>query len=97
MDIIKKVLFNLSFIFRPGFWIMNRPYDKRADQKLNSLMDRHRFKRHPYFPEFFVQIGGENYWVENYPYFSFINARFRGIPSRSTIYKAAEKMKKDLN
>lgn len=93
---MKKMIKNLQFLFRPTFWLMNYPYDKKWDKQLNELMDK-------FEPEFdrpssidgkiaIVKFGGCQVWIENYPYaygtpYDFYRSVDKVRPSRLTILR----------
>lgn len=91
-----KTIKNLQFLFRPNFWLMNEPFSKEWDDKLNQLMDK--FEPVLGRPSSLdgvihtVEFGGHCVWISNYPYaygkpYS-TSMIFNGVrPSRLTILR----------
>lgn len=96
---MKNFLLNLQFIFRPNYWFMNYPCNKRWDKILNKLLDEYEFEPKPN-EHYSCNLGGFNLWVENYPYACFVPyeafsyTRYRA--SRLTILRAQKAYKKAL-
>lgn len=76
MDLV-KILQNLSYIFRPRFWISNYPVDMQWDRELNQMMDEGRdFVREQHVTVF---EGNIVVWTSNYPY-AYGSLEHRGKP-----------------
>jgi hypothetical protein len=91
MNMIDRIK-SLQFIFKPNYWIMNEPFNKDWDDKLNLLMD----KFEPVFGNVneldgeihTISFGGINVWVSNYPYAYATPDYYSNIrPSRLTIQR----------
>lgn len=97
---MKKFFLNLQFIFKPHFWSMLIPYNKKWDEDLNYLIDNcdavldeaNSIDNKHYTiifrsGEYFVSV-----WVQNYPYSygrPYLSLKYeeRYRPSRLTILK----------
>lgn len=91
---MKYFIKSLQFIFKPHYWIMNKPFNDKWDKKLNLLMNEYNFE---YISGYTARLGGYEIWVENHPYSSFTlypKAYYR--PSRLTIQKAMKKYQNDV-
>lgn len=92
----EKIWFYSTIIFRPHFWFMQKSYSEVWDKKLNELMNKHTFNRNTRRT---VKLKSFEIWTSNYPYSSF-HPYNQGIPewrpSRYTIWKAKQKLEKDL-
>lgn len=62
------------------------------DDQLNRLMDYHNFV---YVNSFWARIGDVDVWISNHPYGSFSRDNGKGLPSRITRLRAAEKLLRD--
>jgi len=91
MNMIDRIK-SLQFIFKPNYWMMNEPFNKDWDHKLNLLMD----KFEPVFADVnpldglihTVSFGGIVVWIENYPYaYATPDYYSRIRPSRLTIQR----------
>jgi hypothetical protein len=85
----------------PRYWIMNEWYSSKWDKELNDLMKRYDFEATPHsYTHLVVKLGNKEIWVGNHPYASFTDySSFRNIsgrPSKLTIYKAKQKLERDL-
>ena len=85
----------------PRYWIMNEWYSSKWDKELNDLMERYDFEAEPHsYTHLVVKLGNKEIWVGNHPYASFTDySSFRNIsgrPSKLTIYKAKQKLERDL-
>ena len=101
-----KIGFNLSIndlmlwvriLLNPNYWITTERYSKTWNDELNRLMNEHSFTE---IDEYTAKLGNTTVWVANHPYVSFTNYntfRFKGRPSRLTIYKAKQKLIWDKN
>lgn len=84
---------SFKFIFIPSYWLMNNPYSKKWDDRLNELLDNHEFTN---VGRYTANLGPQSIWIANYPYDCFspyalyTKAEFR--PSRLTIYRANKKL-----
>jgi|GEM_PF-2800259 hypothetical protein len=89
---MKDFIKNLQFIFRPSFWLMLIPFNKQWDDKLNELLNNHKFTNIDHHN---ADLGNARIWIENYPYCCFWLRKGiqRYRPSRLTILRA----KKILN
>lgn len=97
-NFLKKLhtfILNLQFIFKPSYWIMNKPYDKYTDEIMNHLIDTHDFLEIDYCT---AKLGKVEIWIENRPYSCMMPydqvLEFR--PSRLTIHKGIRKLKKQV-
>jgi hypothetical protein len=81
----------------PRYWIMDEWYSSKWDKELNDLMERYDFEAYTHLV---VKLGDKEIWVGNHPYASFTDySSFRNIsgrPSKLTIYKAKQKLERDL-
>jgi hypothetical protein len=88
---------SLQFIFKPKWWIMNKPYSKEVDLIIISLLEKYNFENISE-SKCTAQLGKATIWIENRPY-SCILLRDTCIekyrPSRLTILKALKKLKID--
>lgn len=91
---MKDFIKNLQFIFRTAFWLMNEPFNKEWDKKLNELLDKHEFTEKS---KYTAKLGNYTIWIKNYPYSCFMpysesegTAPFRA--SRLTILRCKEKI-----
>jgi hypothetical protein len=84
----------------PRYWIMNEWYSSKWDKELNDLMERYDFEAEPHsYTHLIVKLGNKQIWVGNHPYASFTDYSVRNIPGRPsklTIYKAKQKLERDL-
>lgn len=84
----------LQFLFMPHYWIMNNPYNKQVDEYLNELLDRYNFTN---IDDYTANLGPAEIWITNHPYSSMtireVSSSHR--PSRLTIQRAYNKLKKD--
>jgi len=100
---------NLQFIFRPEFWNLAYEYCPVWDKTLNELLDNNRFEKikcYSGYVDGVYALGDYHIWAENYPYayarncFIWKNDK-RGVveyrPSRLTMLRMRERVKKDLN
>lgn len=68
---IRTILTNVSFAFRPSFWMGHGKVCKKWDAELNALLDHHETTNGEYSrrdDEYTFHINGVDVWVENYPY-----------------------------
>lgn len=95
---LKNFFLNLQFIFKPWYWLMNRPYSKDMDIHMNELMDKYTFTEYDYYTAY---LGNNVIWVTNAPYDCIVpwNSTIdnTGRPSRLTIQRGIRKLKKDCN
>lgn len=92
-----KFLLTIYFIINPKWWLMNDPYDKSWDKKINELLDTHLIKLDP---QYTARIGNNCIWVSNYPYaYGSSYNNFIGStnhrPSRYTIWRIRKRIKLD--
>ena len=94
---IPDFFIRIKLIFNPRYWGMNESYSPQWDKKLRYLMKEHTF-RDLGNTGCSAVLGNEEIWVANHPYASFTNGfnKSEGRPSRLTIYKAYEKLIKDM-
>ena len=88
-------------LWRPEYWVMNYRFDKHWDEKLNELLDHHKFEN---IDNYTATIGGVEVWIANQPFASF-RIRVGGKvfketmdhrPSRITIERARNLLSKNL-
>lgn len=94
-DLKVKIHSIIFTILRPSYWLMNHPYNGDWDKKLNYLLDNCTFTD---TDRYTAKLSGVEIWIENHPYASFreylcLVKQVR--PSRLTIHKAWEKLKKE--
>jgi len=81
---------------------MNYPFDESWDQEFTKLLSNYRFTDIDYY---YATLGERRIWIANYPHASFTlptrklspfedNTQVR--PSRWTIYKARQNLKRDF-
>jgi len=51
--------------FHPRFWIMNNPYNKEYDKKLNEMLDKYELED---VGRYTGKLGNKTLWLSNYPY-----------------------------
>lgn len=90
---------NIEFLFMPKYWLMNNPYSKEWDTKLNELIDEFEpVIDRPNLIDglvYIIYFGDYGVWVQNYPYgygnfYTHKNGKVypRGYrPSRKTIMR----------
>jgi hypothetical protein len=90
---MKKLLLSLKFIFMPSYWIMNYPYSREWDIKLNELLDNHEFTE---IGHYYAKLGNANIWITNHPYASMTlrNPDIGVRPSRLTIERVKKALEK---
>lgn len=91
-----KFIKNLQFLFKPKFWILNNKYSEEWDVELNQSMLNNDFEK---IDEYYTKLGdGENIWIKNHPYGSFIKGDpvLGERPSRLTLLKAQKKYRFDI-
>ena len=90
---MKKLLLNLQFVFKPEYWLMNYPYNKVWDLKLNKLMDNHDFTE---INNRTAKLGDTLIWTDNIPYATMLlytdHLDFDFRASRLTIKRAINKL-----
>lgn len=83
-------------LINPKYWMMNDPYSKLWDIKLNYLMENNKFKSIDHYTAF---LGNNCIWISNHPYASFeLYNRLYKLevrPSRITILRAHRKLVND--
>lgn len=84
----------LQFLFMPHYWIMNNPYNKEVDKYFNELLDKYNFTD---IDEYTATLGPAEVWLANHPYNSMVIQSISSShrPSRLTIKRAYNKLKKD--
>lgn len=97
IDWFNDFLISIWVLINPRYWLMNNSYSKSWDKELIKLMDEHTFINQT---EHTAQLGDKIIWIENHPYASFTDYSNSDLtrdyrPSRKTIYKAMQKLKKD--
>lgn len=90
---ISKIKDFLFFLVRPNYWLMNSPYCRGWDKKLNKLMEEHQFEIMS--GSLYAKLGGHRVWITNHPYNSFTLDDNHCRPSRKTIYHAMQKLKRE--
>jgi hypothetical protein len=88
-----------KILINPGYWLMNSPYSSKWDKVLNDLMGRYDFESDDDMG-LVAKLGGVEIWIGNHPYASFRTwcGYYDDVrPSKLTIYKAKQKLKRDLN
>lgn len=68
---IRTILTNVSFIFRPAFWMGEGKVCKKWDVELNALLDYHEETNGAETrneANYILHINGVEVWIENYPY-----------------------------
>lgn len=83
---------NLKFILMPHYWMMNYPFSKVWDAKLNKLLQTHKFTNRT---EYTADLGNVTIWIVNHPYASFTSSNRRCRPSRQTIFEAKRKLERE--
>lgn len=91
---MKKLYWFFFFLFKPSYWVMNYRYSKEWDEKINDLMNKHKFEKN----HMTANLGDTKIWVVNHPYASFVPYQntYNIRPSRKTIYLAHKKLLKDV-
>ena len=80
---MKKLIKNIKYLFKPKFWVMEHPYSKHWDIKLNEMLDKENNVK--IVSDFTARVGGMDVWIGNYPY-AYGNPKTLDIrPSRATI------------
>lgn len=76
-----------NWIWRPAYWLMNYPYSRAWDEKLNELIDNYEFVAINWYKS---SLGDYTIWITNHPYASFQDYKKMNIcrASRSTILRA---------
>ena len=98
MIVLNKLKEFLSILLDPRCWIRNYRTCDYWDDTLNELMKEHKFRKHK-FLKYTAYLGNIEIWISNHPYASFTlynNAGVRGMPRRSTVFKAMKKLNKDF-
>lgn len=94
------LIIQIWVMINPQYWIMNEWYSSKWDKELNDLMGRYDFETEPHsYSNLIVKLGDKQIWVGNHPYASFTDYSVRNIPGRPsklTIYKAKQKLERDL-
>lgn len=82
---------NLQFIFKPHYWLMNKPFSKEVDEIVIELMDKYELAN---CNDFTCQLGNATIWIANRPYASgslYGTALENYRPSRLTIKRLLDK------
>lgn len=102
--IINDILIQIWVIINPRYWIMNNSYSAEWNKELKFLMKNHVFVINDYDTKCTAKLGSREIWIANHPYASFTRySRYSffggesGRPSRLTIYKAKQKLERDVN
>lgn len=93
------LIIQIWVMINPRYWIMNEWYSSKWDKELNNLMKNHNFVLTFGFSDCTAKLGDWEIWIANHPYASFTDHSFRNIPGRPsklTIYKAKQKLERDL-
>lgn len=97
---LNDLIIQIWVAINPRYWIMNEWYSSKWDKELNDLMERYDFETEPHsYTHLIVKLGDKQIWVGNHPYASFTDYSVRNIPGRPsklTIYKAKQKLERDL-
>lgn len=90
---IEAIVFALT---HPSYWSRNSPYSEAWNQELIRLMDGNTFEP---VTQHTVRLGGILLWIGNHPYAS-MQPHDGPLPElsakRITIYRAWQKMQKDI-
>lgn len=68
---IRTILTNVSFIFRPAFWLSEGKMCKKWDAELNALLDYHEETNGAETrneANYILHIKGVEVWIKNYPF-----------------------------
>lgn len=68
---MKRLFIDLSFLFRPSFWLMNHSYNKRWDEFISYIIDNRIEPIEIHEFAMTIRVDGEkdtSVWLENYPY-----------------------------
>ena len=80
---MRKLLRSIKFLFKPKFWVMEHPYSRQWDIKLNEMLDKENNIK--VVNGFWARVGGVDVWIGNYPY-AYGNPELIDVrPSRATI------------
>lgn len=90
---LKNLLIKIWVTINPMYWNMIYAYSNSWDYELNNLMDNYDFTD---IDEYTAKLNGVEIWIANHPYASFRPYPERIRPSKYTIYKGMEKLKKDI-
>ena len=87
---------NLQFLFKPSYWLMNKPFNKEVDEIVNELLDKYELTDIDNI-ECTCKLGKATIWIANRPYASGTLydtdlSKFR--PSRLTIKKLLKRFYK---
>lgn len=93
VTVIKDIVLNLLFIFRPDYWLMNNRFNKEWDDELKSLLDNYSFRN---TGGHYADLGDTKIWVSNHPYASFTKDGNDKRPSRLTIWRAKKILNKQI-
>lgn len=92
---MKKFLLQLSFLFRPRYWIRVDPYSAAWDRALNRMLDNPTFTD---IGTHAVKLNGKTIWTANYPY-GFGAPYGWGpevLPSRATVVRLRDALEKAI-
>ena len=84
---------NLQFLFKPRYWLMNKPFNKEVDKIVTELLDKYELTNISFYGTT-CNLGKATIWIENRPYASgtLYNTALENFrPSRLTIKRLLDR------
>jgi hypothetical protein len=93
MKKLTNFILSLQFIFKPRYWLMNRPYSEVHDVAITKLMNESRFEN---IGDYTATLNETEIWVANYPNaVGIMGLEAMSRPSRLTIKRIGKKLEED--